>query len=79
MGVFVSLRSCLFYWIGPSRDVLCPQLSRLPHRIRLAVTSSSLRSGSMMQGDLPPSSSVTGVSVFAAAPEMMRATLALPV
>ena len=56
-----------------------PPLSSLPTAIFRAAPSRSVHEASMMQGDLPPSSSVTGVRLRAAASATCRPTAVEPV
>ena len=56
----------------------CPEFCALPHRMRFAAKSKS-QSGAMITGLLPPSSSVTGVSISPAFFAITRPIRAPPV
>lgn len=56
----------------------CPAFVVFPYRIRFAASFRSV-CASRITGDLPPSSSDTGVRCFAAAPAIMRPMRPLPV
>jgi hypothetical protein len=56
-----------------------PAFTVLPQRIRFAAILRSVVFGSMITGDFPPSSRVSGVRCSAAAFATMRATVPFPV